>query len=81
MQKRVTKIEEFTNSHSYEEITGMETEFLLTLYEAIISIMSNGDKVSLVALSKKVGVSPKELMDYLPEILEMERQLMEAANE
>jgi len=81
MQKRTTKIEEFTNSHSYEEITGMETEFLLGLYEAVMRIMSNGDKVSLVAISKIVRVSPKELMDYLPEILEMERQLMESSNE
>jgi len=81
MQKRTTKIEEFTNSHSYEEITGMETEFLLGLYEAVMRVMSNGDKVSLVAISKIVRVSPKELMDYLPEILEMERQLMENSNE
>jgi len=81
MQKRTTKIEEFTNSHSYEEITGMETEFLLGLYEAVMRVMSNGDKVSLVAISKIVRVSPKELMDYLPEILEMERQLMEGSNE
>ncbi len=81
MQKRTTKIEEFTNSHSYEEITGMETEFLLGLYEAVMRIMSNGDKVSLVAISKIVRVSPKELMDYLPEILEMERQLIESSNE
>tara|TARA_R110002050_G_scaffold44907_4_gene106646 strand:+ start:2227 stop:2472 length:246 start_codon:yes stop_codon:yes gene_type:complete len=81
MQKRTTKIEEFTNSHSYEEITGMETEFLLGLYEAVMQIMSNGDRVSLVAISKIVRVSPKELMDYLPEILEMERQLTEGSNE
>jgi len=81
MQKRTTKIEEFKSSQSYEEITDMETEFLMELYNAVLSLLSNGDKVSLLNISKIVRVSTKELLDYLPEITEMERQLMVSTNE
>ena len=81
MQKRLTRIEEFTSEHSYEEVTAMETNFLLELYEAILVIVNEGGKVSLLGLSKIVRVSPRELTDYLPEIIEMERQLTEGDNE
>jgi hypothetical protein len=81
MQKRVTKIEKFTTSHSYEEITDMETDFLLQLYDAVVKLLMNGDKVSLPNISRIVKVSPSELMDYLPEITEIERQLNVSANE
>tara|TARA_R110000772_G_C13157381_1_gene425620 strand:+ start:36 stop:281 length:246 start_codon:yes stop_codon:yes gene_type:complete len=81
MQKRLTRIEEFTSEHSYEEVTAMETNFLLELYEAILVIVNEGGKVSLLRLSKIVRVSPRELTDYLPEIIEMERQLTEGDNE
>lgn len=81
MQKRLTRIEEFTSEHSYEEVTEMETSFLLELYEAILVIVNEGGKVSLLRLSKIVRVSPRELTDYLPEIIEMERQLTEGGNE
>jgi len=81
MQKRTTKIEEFKSYQSYEEITDMETEFLMELYNAVLSLLSNGDKVSLLNISKIVRVSTKELLDYLPEITEMERQLMVSTNE
>jgi hypothetical protein len=81
MQKRVTKIEEFTTSHSYEEITDMETDFLLQLYEAVTHLVVDRQKVSLLNISKIVKVSTKELMDYLPEITEMQRQIDVNANE
>lgn len=81
MQKRITKIEKFTNSHSYEEITNMETDFLLQLYDAVLKLLMNGDKVSLPNISRIVEVSPSELMDYLPEITEIERQINVSANE
>lgn len=81
MQKRTTKIEEFKSSQSYEEITDMETEFLMELYNAILSLLSRGEKVSLLNISKIVRVSTKELLDYLPEITEMERQLTVSTNE
>jgi len=81
MQRRETRLEQFVTEHSYEEITGMETEFILRLYEAIDELIRNGEKVSLPRISKKVRVSPKELMDYLAEIVEMERQINLSINE
>tara|TARA_B110000908_G_C9908927_1_gene294459 strand:+ start:200 stop:439 length:240 start_codon:yes stop_codon:yes gene_type:complete len=69
------QLEKFTQEHSYEEITDMETNFLLSLYEAVAGLVLKGEKVSLLRVSKVVKVSPKELMDYLPQIVEMERQL------
>ena len=69
------QLEKFTQEHSYEEITDMETNFLLSLYEAVAGLVLKGEKVSLLRMSKVVRVSPKELMDYLPQIVEMERQL------
>ena len=65
------QLEKFTQEHSYEEITDMETNFLLSLYEAVAGLVLKGEKVSLLRVSKVV----KELMDYLPQIIEMERQL------
>jgi|TARA_B110000285_G_scaffold171042_1_gene191483 hypothetical protein len=75
MQKRKTRVEEFSQEHSYEQITDMETDFLLEIYDAIATIVNEGGKVSLLRLSKIVRVSPRELTDYLTEIVQMERQL------
>tara|TARA_R110000782_G_scaffold19444_1_gene53051 strand:- start:2287 stop:2532 length:246 start_codon:yes stop_codon:yes gene_type:complete len=75
MQKRKTRVEEFSQEHSYEQITDMETDFLLEIYDAITTIVNEGGKVSLLRLSKIVRVSPRELTDYLTEIVQMERQL------
>ncbi len=75
MQKRKTRVEEFSQEHSYEQITDMETDFLLEIYDAITTIVNEGGKVSLLRLSKIVRVSPRELTDYLPEIVQMEREL------
>tara|TARA_R110000787_G_scaffold198074_1_gene309297 strand:+ start:39249 stop:39497 length:249 start_codon:yes stop_codon:yes gene_type:complete len=80
MQKRITKLEEFVAGQSYEQITDMETDFLMELYEAVNLIVREGGKVSLMRMSTIVRVTPKELMDYLPEIIEMERQLTEGAS-
>lgn len=81
MQRRETRLEQFVTEHSYEEITGMETQFIMSLYEAVDELVRNGEKVSLPRISKKVRVSPKELMDYLAEIVEMERQINLSINE
>ena len=81
MQKRTTRLEEFNAEHSYEEITNMETQFLLELYEAVLELKSTDSKVSLLNISKLVSVSPRELMDYLPEVTEMDRQLSIGSNE
>ena len=70
-----TQLEKFSQDNSYEEITDMETNFILELYEAVAGLVSRGEKVSLLRISKIVRVSPRELTDYLPEIVEMERQL------
>jgi hypothetical protein len=75
MNNNISNIEKFNQEHSYEEITDMETNFLLSLYSAVVGLISKGEKVSLLRISKVVRVSPKELMDYLPQIIEMERQL------
>ena len=77
MQNRITKLEEFVASQSYEQITDMETSFLMGLYSAILEITREGGRVSLLRMSKIVRVPPSELVDYLPEILEMERQITE----
>jgi len=81
MQKRITKLEQFNEEHSYEEITETETQFLLELYEAVLELKSTDSKVSLLNVSKIVSVSPRELMDYLPELLEMDRQVNNNASE
>ena len=68
-------------NHSYEQITDMETQFLLDLYDAIVTLINNGDKVSLPRIAQIVRVRPAELMDYIHEITEMERQLNVDATE
>ena len=75
MDNNLTQLEKFSQDNSYEEITDMETNFILELYEAVAGLVSRGEKVSLLRISKIVRVSPKELTDYLAEIVEMERQL------
>ena len=59
----------------------MEVQFLLDLYEAIVTLVNNGDKVSLPRIAQIVKVRPAELMDYIHEITEMERQLNVDATE
>jgi hypothetical protein len=75
MDNNLTQLEKFSQDNSYEEITDMETNFILELYEAVAGLVSRGEKVSLLRISKIVRVSPRELTDYLAEIVEMERQL------
>tara|TARA_R110000744_G_scaffold17918_1_gene48392 strand:+ start:578 stop:820 length:243 start_codon:yes stop_codon:yes gene_type:complete len=75
MDNSLSNLEKFSQEHSYEEITDMETDFILALYEAVAGLVSRGEKVSLLRISKIVKVSPRELTDYLAEIVEMERQL------
>lgn len=81
MRKNLTQVERFDMQHSYEQITDMETQFLLDLYDAIVTLVNNGDKVSLPRIAQIVRVRPAELMDYIHEITEMERQLNVDATE
>ena len=81
MRKNLTQVERFDMQHSYEQITDMETQFLLDLYDAIVTLVNNGDKVSLPRIAQIVKVRPAELMDYIHEITEMERQLNVDATE
>ena len=81
MRKNLTQVERFDMQHSYEQITDMETQFLLDLYDAVVTLVNNGDKVSLPRIAQIVRVRPAELMDYIHEITEMERQLNVDATE
>jgi len=81
MQERTSKIEAFHGRQSYEQITDMETDFLMELYDAIVLLVNSGSKVSLTRIGDIVGVRPTELMDYIHEITEMERQLNVDATE
>lgn len=81
MQERISKIESFHGQQSYEQITDTEANFLMELYDAIITLIGSGSKVSLPRIADIVGVRPAELMDYIHEITEMERQLNVDATE
>lgn len=59
----------------------MEVQFLMSLYNAIVQLINEDKKVSLVNISMITKVSPRELTDYLYEITEMERQLNVNATE
>lgn len=72
---RETRLEKFVNDYSYEEITDLEANFILELYDAIRILVDNGDKVSLIRLSGMVKVSPSELTDYLSVIVSIEKLL------
>jgi len=73
--RRRSKLEEFIEGYSYEEITETEVNFILDLYEAVSTLHKKGEKISLIALSAITRVSPSELSDYLPYIISMEEQL------
>lgn len=79
--RNMTQVEKFDANHSYEEITDMEVQFLMSLYNAIVQLINEDKKVSLVNISMITKVSPRELTDYLYEITEMERQLNVNATE
>ena len=81
MRERVTRMERFDEEHSYEMMTNMEADFLMQLYDAIVTLVHSGSKVSLPRIADVVGVRPAELMDYIHEITEMERQLNVDATE
>jgi hypothetical protein len=81
MQERRTKMDDFNEQQSYEQITETEADFLMELYDAIIVLVGSGSKVSLPRIADIVGVRPTELMDYIHEITEMERQLNVDATE
>lgn len=55
----------------YEIITNDEADFLINLYEEIRVRVFNDDKVTLVGISKSLNMKPSELVEYLPQILQM----------
>ena len=74
-------MDNFNEEQSYEQITNMEADFLMELYDAIVTLVNSSSKVSLPRIADIVGVRPAELMDYIHEITEMERQLNVDATE
>lgn len=55
----------------YEIITNDEADFLINLYEEIRVRVFNDEKVTLVGISKSLDIKPSELIEYLPQILQM----------
>ncbi len=55
----------------YEIITNDEADFLINLYEEIRVRVFNDEKVTLVGISKSLDMKPSELVEYLPQILQM----------
>lgn len=55
----------------YEIITNDEADFLINLYEEIRVRVFNDEKVTLVGISKSLDIKPSELVEYLPQILQM----------
>lgn len=55
----------------YEIITNDEADFLINLYEEIRNFVFNDRKVTIIGLSKVLQIKPSELVEYLPEILQM----------
>ena len=58
----------FTNNH-YEDLTPDEADFILDIYRVIRKMVLNDYPVTLVRLGYELGVSPRELSDYLPIII------------
>jgi hypothetical protein len=58
----------FTNNQ-YEDLTPDEADFILDIYRVIRKMVLNDYPVTLVRLGYELGVSPRELSDYLPIII------------
>jgi hypothetical protein len=53
----------------YNEITESEADFIITLYETIRELLSNGHKITLVRLGYELNIKTSELADYLYDIV------------
>jgi hypothetical protein len=60
-----------------EEITESDASFILDIYDCIVSLNKAEKIVSLKSISKMLKVSPEELYDFMPEILEMVKRTSE----
>ena len=53
----------------YQEITQLEADFLIDLYQSISKLIREGRDITLVGVAHDMGVKTKELYDYLPQIV------------
>lgn len=58
-----------------EEITESDASFILDIYDCVVKLTEAEKIVSLKSIGKMLKVSPEELYDFLPEILEMVNNL------
>lgn len=58
-----------------EEITESDASFILDIYDCVVKLTKAEKIVSLKSIGKMLKVSPEELYDFLPEILEMVNNL------
>ena len=58
-----------------EEITESDASFILDIYECVVKLTEAEKIVSLKSIGRMLKVSPEELYDFLPEILEMVNNL------
>ena len=54
---------------SYEDMSPEEADLILDIYNVIDYFVYHSYPVTLVGISRYVGVEPKELADYLPIIM------------
>ena len=60
-----------------EEITESDASFILDIYDCIVTLNKAEKIVSLKSISQMLRVSPEELYDFMPEILEMVKRTSE----
>jgi hypothetical protein len=60
-----------------EEITESDASFILDIYDCIVTLNKADKIVSLKSISQMLRVSPEELYDFMPEILEMVKRTSE----
>lgn len=60
-----------------EEITESDASFILDIYDCIVTLNKAEKIVSLKSISQMLKVSPEELYDFMPEILEMVKRTSE----
>lgn len=60
-----------------ENITESDASFILDIYDCVVELTKNKRTVSLKNISRMLRVSPEELYDFMPEILEMVNRIDE----
>ena len=61
--------------NSYEIITEMEAEFLLDLYDVVVNMFVDGQKLTLKNIARHMRISTNELADYSAELTEIIKQV------